>query len=125
MSFGSFEDLNIYKKFRLFRIENSKVVSQYFPDNEKYYLSSQIIRSSRSVTANIAEGAERYHFQENIQFCRTSRGSLTETLEHLIIAYDEKYIDADNLKILKQQFNECLKLLNGYILYLKKQKKIK
>lgn len=125
MSFGSFEDLNVYKKCRLFRIEISKVVSQHFPDHEKYSLSSQIIRSSRSVTANIAEGAGRYHFQENIQFCRTSRGSLTETLEHLIVAYDEKYIDADTLKRLKQLFEECLKLLNGYILYLKKQKNLK
>lgn len=86
MAFGSFEDLEVYKKCRELRIEVSNVVNQHFPEHEKYSLKSQIIKSSRSITANIAEGAGRYHFQENIQFCRISRGSLTETLDHLIVA---------------------------------------
>jgi four helix bundle protein len=59
------------------------------PEAEKYNLTNQIIRSSRSVTANIAEGFGRYHFQENIQFCRQARGSLVETLDHLYCCLDE------------------------------------
>jgi four helix bundle protein len=52
----------------------------------------QIFDSCRSITANIAEGFGRFHHQENIQFSRQSRGSLGETLEHMITGYDEKYI---------------------------------
>lgn len=75
--------------------------------------------SSRSITANIAEGFGRFHYQENIQFCRQSRGSLTESIEHLIAAYDEKYITKEILTDLNKDYKECLKQLNGYIKYLK------
>jgi len=60
-----------------------------------------MIRASRSVTANIAEGHGRYHFQENIQFCRQARGSLYELIDHLYVAIDEKYIDNNSFTNIK------------------------
>lgn len=51
-----------------------------------------------------------------------ARGSLTETLEHLITAYDENYITADILKDYKSKIDACSRLLNGYIRYLLKAK---
>ncbi len=66
---STFEDLEIWQLARNFRKEISTLVKT-FPSEEKYRLTDQMIRSSRSVTANIAEGYGRYHFQENIQFCR-------------------------------------------------------
>ena len=85
-------------------------------------MSNQLIRASRSVTANIAEGHGRYYFQENTQFYRQSRGSLTEILDHLISAFDENYISVIQLDEFRGQYEKCLKLLNGYIGYLQKQK---
>ncbi|MTI22085.1 four helix bundle protein [Fulvivirga sp. RKSG066] len=117
----SFEELFAWKKARAFRSEISGVVKK-FPSDEKYRLTDQILRSSRSVTANIAEGFGRFHYQENIQFCRQARGSLFEVLDHLICAKDEKLISVPELKSLREQFDECLKVLNGYIAYLKKAK---
>ena len=81
-----------------------------------------MIRCLRSVTNNIAEGYGRFNYQENIQFCRISRGSLYETIDHLIIAEEENYISADELTNRKVQINKCLAILNGYINYLKKAK---
>ena len=81
-------DLEIWKKSRVFRKDIS-ALAKSFPDFEKYKLVDQIIRSSRSITANIAEGHGRFHYQENIQFCRTARGSLHETFDHLTVALDE------------------------------------
>jgi len=69
------------------------LVKDAFPKQEQYLLSAQTLDAVRSVTANIAEGFGRFHDQENIQFCRQSRGSLTETLEHFITAFDCEYID--------------------------------
>lgn len=63
------------------------------------------------------------HKDDNIKFCRNARGSLEETLEHLITAYDEKYIDATLLKKQKEQYESCLKLINGYIRYLRDSKR--
>ena len=114
-------DLEIWKKSRAFRIEIS-VLSKTFPDFEKFKLIDQIIRSSRSVTANIAEGHGRYHYQENIQFCRTARGSLLETFDHLTVALDEKYISQESFDKLITVQEELMKMINGYITYLKKRK---
>lgn len=116
-----FEELEVWKTCRILRIEVSKLVKS-FPSEEKYRLVDQLLRSSRSVTANIAEGQGRFHYQENIQFCRTARGSLTETLDHLICALDEGYINQTRMDELRIIYDKCLKLLNGYILYLKKRK---
>lgn len=121
MNLTSFTELDCWKEARVLRNEIS-LLTRGFPKEEKYDLTSQIKRSSRSVTANIAEGYGRFHHQENIQFCRISRGSLTETLDHLIVAYDEKYIDEDTLKNFQVVLEKCLKLLNGYINYLKRAK---
>ena len=122
MSWQSFESLRVYKSCRLFRRKISNLVRSNFPEREKYLLSKQIISSSRSITANLAEGHGRFHIKENIQFCRISRGSLTETLDHLYCALDENYISDKELNDLKQDYNNCLKQLNGYIKYLKNQK---
>lgn len=122
MVYNSFTNLNVYKKCRTFKKWVSRIVKQYFPPEEKYLLTAQILDASRSVTANIAEGHGRFYYQDNIRFCRISRGSLEETLEHLITAFDEAYITSDILKEGKIQQEECLKLINGYINYLEKSK---
>lgn len=92
------------------------------PEEEKFRLRDQLFRASRSVTANIAEGYGRFHYQENIQFCRQARGSLYELLDHLSCALDEDYINRNKIADTSQQITNCIKLLNGYISYLKKAK---
>ena len=91
-----------------------------FPDFEKFELIAQMRRASRSVTHNIAEGYGRFHYKENIQFCRVSRGSLHELLDQFITANDEGYIDQGVLEKFKKQVYDCLAVLNGYINYLKR-----
>ena len=121
-SIKSFTDLEVYKECRKMRIQISALTKKYFPPEEKYKLTDQIIRSSRGVTNCLSEGYGRYYYKENIQFCRISRGSLLETLDHLITAFDEKYITAEQLKELKLHNDTCGRLLNGYINYLKRAK---
>jgi len=118
---NTFEELEAWRKAREFRIAVSKLCAK-FPTDEKFALTIQTKRSSRSVTNNIAEGFGRFHFQENIQFCRISRGSLTETLDHLIVALDECYITQEELTEMRLKYDVCLKILNGYISYLKRAK---
>ena len=122
MNLPSFTDLDVYKECRTLRKSISDIIKTHFPLEEKFKLANQLLRSSRSITATIAEGYGRYHFQENMQYCRMSRGSLSETLEHLITAFDEKYITAEELKEFKMQIDKCGQLLNGYINYLNKAK---
>ena len=117
----SFEDLNCWKEAVLLR-KDLKTLIDSFPKQEDYRLKDQLSRCLRSVTNNITEGYGRFNYQENIQFCRISRGSLYETIDHLIIAAEENYISAVELNNRKEQINKCLAILNGYINYLKKAK---
>ncbi|MCX6316418.1 MAG: four helix bundle protein [Bacteroidetes bacterium] len=101
--YNYYYELPVYKVCREFRKKVSAVVKSHFPKEENYLLKSQLLDASRSVTANIAEGFGRYHYQENIQFCRQARGSLDESHEHLVTAYDDKYITKEVLSEFNKQ----------------------
>ena len=105
-----------------FAVLLESIARNHFPKLEEYHLKAQVLDSSRSITANLAEGFGRFHYQENIQFCRNSRGSLDETLDHMITSYDEKYITKEILSEISNDYKECLRQLNGYIKYLKTAK---
>ena len=118
---STFETLEVWKAARELRKEIS-ALAKTLPPVEQYRLADQMIRASRSVTANIAEGHGRYHYQENIQFCRQSRGSLYELLDHLTVALDENYITEEIFKSFRSGMFKVTKILNGYIRYLKGKK---
>jgi four helix bundle protein len=118
---ASFIELETWKQARKIRMSISDLVKS-FPNEEKFRLTDQIIRCSRSIGNNIAEGHGRFHFQDNIRFCIIARGSLSETLDHMIIARDENYIDDAVFKSFQNDYDQCLKLLNGYISFIKKKK---
>jgi four helix bundle protein len=118
---ASFTDLEVWKQSRKVRNWVRDIV-RTFPKEEAYRLTDQLIRAARSIGNNIAEGHGRFHYQDNIRFCVMARGSLSETLNHMIIALDENIISKDVLIEFRTEYDICLKLINGYILYLKKQK---
>lgn len=121
-SLKSFEDLECWKASRSLRIFVSEEILSKFPSDEKFALTTQLKRSSRSVGDNIAEGYGRFHHQENIQFCRIGRGSLFESLNQVITAFDENYIDEVTVLKFREMFERTNALLNGYINYLIKAK---
>ncbi len=117
----SFEDLECWQACRRLRIFIAKTVVPTLPKEERYGLASQILRSARSTTANIAEGYGRFHYLDNAKFCSNARGSYFETLDHLITANDENMIPNEMLSKGRQLVNEATKILNGYIKYLRRQ----
>ncbi len=119
--FRTFEELECWKAGRELCKWASKQ-SRTFPNEEKFVLCSQLNRAARSVTANVAEGYGRFHYQENIQFCRQARGSAYEVLAHLINAFDEGYLNEETLAVGRSLVETVVKLTNGYIRYIEKQK---
>ena len=117
----SFEDLECWQACRHLRIFVAKAIAPMLPREERYGLASQILRSARSTTANIAEGYGRFHYLDNAKFCSNARGSCFETLDHLITANDENIISDELLAEGRELVNEAGKILNGYIKYLKKK----
>lgn len=120
MGYAGFEELEVWKKSRALKLEIRELV-QSFPQEEKFRLTDQLIRSSRSISSQIAEGHGRSTWPEKIRYCVIARGSLSEVLNHLIDAYDEGFIIEERLNYFKNKITEVEKILNGYIGYLDKR----
>ena len=121
MSKGDFRDLEVWQACREIRID-IWFLCKGFPQEEKYRLSDQMIRSSRSSTACLAEGYGPFHYQETIQFCRQARGSLHELINHFGTAAECGYIDDKKAEELIEKTKNAIRMLNGYIKYLKRRK---
>ncbi len=118
---SDFRDLEVWQKGRDLRTEISEICKK-LPPEEKFRLADQMLRASRSVTANIAEGYGRFYYQENIQFCRQARGSLFELIDHSMVCIECGYISRDEGDGLINEVKEVIRLLNGYIKYLQNRK---
>lgn len=115
----SFTQLIAWQKARMVRKAISALVKGW-PVEERYKLTDQIIRSSRGPCSHIAEGFGRFYEKENVRFCRIAIGSLFETQDHLSAAYDEGYLDRTVLNEHWGMVEESIRVINGYIRYLKR-----
>jgi four helix bundle protein len=122
MSVSGLEKLDVWCKARDFAVRVNKEILPLLPGEEKWSLSQQLRRSSQSIPANIAEGHGRFYFQDNVRFCYIARGSLEETLTHIVYAYKVNYISEPVYKGLVLDGENLNRLINGYIAFLKKSK---
>jgi four helix bundle protein len=122
MAEQSFETLKVWQKSHTLMLDIHKRLVPYLPKEEKCVLADQLRRSSKSVPANIAEGAGRFYYMDNVRFCYHARGSLDETLNHLIAVRDLEFCSLELYQNLRDQIEEIRKLLNGYIAWLKSKK---
>lgn len=122
MSVSGLEKLDVWCKARDFAVRVHKEVLPLLPSEEKWALNQQIRRSSQSIPANIAEGHGRFYFQDNVRFCYIARGSLEETLSHIVYANKVGYVPDALYKSLCMDGENLNRLINGYIGFLKKSK---
>ena len=113
-----FEDLKVWQRSHELVLGVYKVTQQ-FPNEEKFGLTSQIRRSAVSIAANIAEGSKRQHLKEYIQMLYIAQGSLSETTYYLLLAQDLKYLNDIKYQELFDQSEEIGKMLSGLINSLK------
>jgi four helix bundle protein len=119
----TFEDLECWKRCRELRLFIVKEIIPALPKEERFRLGDQLLRAARSTTANIAEGYGRFHYLDNAKFCSNSRGSCWEVLDHLIAAHDEALISTALLDRGRELLEQAVRLLNGYMNYLKRAEK--
>jgi four helix bundle protein len=110
----SFEDLDVWIVGRDIK-RGLYELTTHLPKQEQFTLWQQIRTASISLTANIAEGYGRFHYKENIQFCRIARGSAYELLDHLITCKDLEYVDDKGYDTLRAKILRFIQLVNGYI----------
>ena len=115
----NFEKLQCWQSCNDLKAFIRKEVLSSLPKTERFELYPQLLRASRSATANIAEGWGRYHYKENIKFLLNARGSVAEILDHALEAKSWNYISEDTLTKIRNQTDSCIRLINGYIKYLR------
>ena len=82
-------------------------LSKNFPREERYSLTDQVRRSSRSVAVNIAEGYRKLQYPKVfVNKLSDSDGEATETQVWLQFARDCEYLPADTCKRLTEEYQE-------------------
>ena len=110
----SFEDLEVWQQTR-------KLVSAVYQATRDdklardYGLCGQLQRASVSVMSNIAEGFERIHLPEKIQFYNVARGSAGEVRSLFYVVEDNYPVLAQPAKSLRQDAVNIGKLITGLI----------
>ncbi len=89
--------------------------TKLLPKTEEYGLISQIRRASVSVPANIAEGYERGHRKEYLQFLHFAKGSLGELETYLLLVSDLGYMKEDAFQKAEEKRSEVARLLKGLV----------
>lgn len=111
----SFTDLVAWQKAHEVVIEIYRI-TENFPDNEIYILTSQIRRAAVSLTSNIAEGFSRHSLKEKVQFYYIALGSNTELQNQLILAKELAYFK--DMSVFSQTMDRLIlvnKLISGLI----------
>lgn len=108
----SFENLETYKLARQL-VKDVYLLTQNFPSEERYGLTSQLQRAAVSVPSNIAEGSGRCAYKEKIHFIEIAFGSLMEIYCQLTLAVDLEYITVEEFDRLRPSVWELSRLLSG------------
>lgn len=90
-------------------------LTKNFPKEETYGLVSQIQRAAVSVPGNIAEGYERQHRKEYVQFLYIAKGSLGEIETYLMLGRDLGYIDEARYQEIRIMREEAGRVLAGLL----------
>ncbi|RZQ56314.1 four helix bundle protein [Pseudidiomarina tainanensis] len=105
-----FKDLKVYKSAMDLCVSVYKITDS-FPGHELFGLVSQMRRAVVSVSSNIAEGAGRGSYREQIRFYYIARGSLAELETQLEISFRLGYVECR----LHTETRFVYRLLNGLI----------
>ncbi len=106
------EKLEAWSKAVEFVVDIYKV-TEAFPKEERFGLTSQIRRAAVSVPANIAEGAGRRSEKEFIHFLSNAQGSASELETELYIAHRLGFLSEGNFTDLRATLERIGRLITG------------
>ena len=111
---SSYKDLIVWQKSYQHSLD-IYYVSQKFPKEEIFGITSQIRRSAISIPSNIAEGNARGGKKEHVQFLRIAFGSGAELETQLMLCRDLNLINKEDYNRINILLTEVLKMLAGLI----------
>jgi four helix bundle protein len=114
-----FEELECWQEAREF-VQMIYRLTRNDHFKKDFDLVKQMRRSAVSSMANIAEGFHRNSPKDFMRFLNYSRSSIAETISHSYVAFDQNYIDANNVEQIKEKAEGIWKKINAFISYLNK-----
>jgi four helix bundle protein len=114
MEINSYKELTVWKK-SMDLVELIYKLTDEFPKNEVFGLSSQLKRATVSIPSNIAEGRRRGSRKEYCHFLFISYGSGAEVETQLEIAKRLGFGSADKIKTIEELLVEVMKMLNAML----------
>ena len=93
----NYRDLQVWIKAHKLTLDLYRV-SQAFPREEIYGVTSQLRRAAVSIGANLAEGCGRRTSTELAKFVRIATGSASELDYHLLLSRDLGFINNEDFK---------------------------
>ena len=115
--FRSFEEIQAWQEGRKLTRAIRKICMRKNVERDFAFID-QITSSSRSVTANIAEGNDALTIPEFITFLGYSKRSCAEVRSHLYDALDEGYIDQSEFDALANQTRKICSMIAKLIHHL-------
>jgi four helix bundle protein len=110
-----FRDLKVYQLSYKLAMEIFHI-SKGFPAEERYSLTDQIRRSSRSVPANIAEAYRKRQYTKSfVNKVSDADGEAGETQVWLSMAKDCEYISPELCERLTREYEEVGRMLGGML----------
>ena|ERR1700756_501943 len=106
----NYRDLQTWDKAHKLTLDLYKI-SQRFPKEEVYGLTSQLRRAASSIGANLAEGCGRQTNSEFARFIKISMGSASELDYHLLLAHDLGFLDKATYQYVSKSVVEVRKML--------------
>lgn len=114
MALQSYQELVGWKK-GIALVADVYRLTQRFPKEEMYGLTSQIRRAAVSIPSNIAEGQGRLSRGEFKQFLGHARGSVFEVESQILIARNLGYLNENDAATLLARIAELGRILNGLL----------
>jgi four helix bundle protein len=108
----NYKDLRVWDEAHRLTLAVYKV-TQAFPKEERFGLTSQIRRASASIAANLAEGCGRRSDGEMGRFVQIAMGSGTELSYHLLLAKDLGFVTNEQHAQLNATVEGVLRMLSA------------
>jgi four helix bundle protein len=113
--YRGYRDLKVYQLSYQLALDIHELTKKY-PPEEKYSLTDQIRRSSRSVPANIAEAWKKRRYKKSfIAKIIDAAGEGGETEVWLDFSKDVGYLEGDTYSLLMAKYDEVNRMLFGMV----------
>ncbi len=108
----SFEKLQVWQD-AIALSKSIYLITETFPNDEKFGLVNQLRRASNSVSSNLAEGTSRVTDKDKAHFTTMAYSSLMEVLNHLVLSKELGFLKEENYNDLRKEIYKISNMLNA------------